>query len=251
MRTNTKKYLLTLLIFCIIILLSGYALARAGGGGGGSGGGGGMGSHSHSGGSSYSSGSGNSNLSPIILILIIVSLSTLITTIILFLKVKKSQQIINQAKAKDPFWDHDYMKKISEEYFHIMQKCWMQRDLSEVKNHISKSLYENYSYQLNHMKEIGEINIIENIFIEDIKIISCEDFHNNAKDSFIAYIKGTIVDYKIYDKSQYIKNNPLKSAENFIDTYHFIRKGNSWILNYIDNDVSLNDLITSKNYKED
>lgn len=83
-----------------------------------------------------------------------------------------------------------------------------------------------------------------------MKIISCEDFNDDSKDSFIAYIKGTIVDYTISEKTGQIIKNPEREEEKFKDTFHFVRKGNKWLLNYIDNDITIIELIAAKNYRE-
>ncbi|HEV2833327.1 MAG TPA: hypothetical protein VGW31_15210, partial [Hanamia sp.] len=86
--------------------------------------------------------------------------------------------------------------------------------------------------------------------VADVKIISCEDFSDNSKDSFIAYIKGSIVDYTISEKTGRIIKNEKQEEEKFEDTYHFVRQRNKWLLNYIDNDVTISDLISAKNYRE-
>ena len=84
----------------------------------------------------------------------------------------------------------------------------------------------------------------------ETKIIGCEDYKDDSKDRYIAYIKGNILDYTIHDSTGEILKNPDKTIEKFSDTYHFVRGKKNWILEDIDNSVSLLDIVTARNYKE-
>lgn len=209
-----------------ILLVTTDIYARAGGGGGSGKGGGG------------------------IIALIIWGIYTAIITIILFIKTSKSDYILRWAFKRDKIWDSNKMKALSKNMFFKMQQAWMNRNIDTVKEFITDGLYVDYKQQLDIMVTNQEKNILESINVADIKIISCEDFSDNSKDSFIAYIKGSIVDYTISEKTGRIIKNEKQEEEKFKDTYHFVRQRNKWLLNYIDNDVTISDLISAKNYRE-
>jgi hypothetical protein len=226
------KIILLHFIIVILILISEDIYARAGGGGGGGG----------SGGSGRGLG--------FIIALIVGVAYTIIVSVILYIKTSDSNLILNWAYKKDKIWDSKRMNALSKSIFLKMQQAWMNRDIDSVKKFISLDLYNDYKEQLELMKLNKEKNILESIYIINVKIISCEDFNDNTKDSFIAFITGVITDYTIREDTEEIIKNKKKEREDFTDTYHFIRQDGQWILNYIDNDVTLLDLIRVTNYKD-
>jgi len=59
-----------------------------------------------------------------------------------------------------------------------------------------------------------------------------------------------MIDYTINElTNSYIKNAKKESAF-FSDLYFFVRAGDRWLLNKIQNNVSLTDIRDAKNYKE-
>jgi predicted lipid-binding transport protein (Tim44 family) len=201
------------------------AFARAGGGGGKGGGGG-------------------------IIGLIVWGIYTLIVSIILFFKVGKSRQVVAQSTANDSFWNFESMKDNAKKVFFRMQDAWMDRNVEAVRDIITPSLYNDYKIQLDLMKKNGERNLLSAIEIKNIRIIGCEDYLDNSRDSYIAHIKGEMLDYTIDERTRSIIRNEEKKTESFTDTYHFIRVGNKWMLNHIDNEVSIWDVIRTRNYHE-
>jgi hypothetical protein len=225
MKTPNLKTVISLILLIVFICLFEDIYARAGGGGGGKGKGG-------------------------IFALIAWAIYTAIVTTILFIKTSKSNFILRWSYRNDKIWESSKMKAFAKSIFLKMQQAWMYRDIDSVKEFISKDLYDDYEEQLDIMKVNKVKNILEAINVSDIKIISCEDYQDNSKDSFIAYIKGSVIDYTISEETQRVIKNVKKEEERFTDTYHFIRHENKWILNHIDNDVTIGDLIRASNYKE-
>lgn len=131
-----------------------------------------------------------------------------------------------------------------------MQQAWQTQNMDKVKHLVTPELYQNYQLMLTEMKKKGERNFIKDIEFTDINIISCEDFKDNSKDRYVAHIKGNLLDYTVHEPTKKIIKNADQTRENFTDTYHFVRSNNSWILEHIDNSVSLWDIIRLKNYTE-
>jgi hypothetical protein len=221
MRHNFKFKLLILLP---LLLISVETFARAGGGGG--------------------NGRGT------IIGLIIGGIYTLIISVILFVKQRQSQKVLERCSTSDLLWDMNEMKDVASNIFFMMQDAWMSRNLVTVKELITPRLYDDYKIQLDLMLKNREQNILSNIHISKIHIIGCEDYLNDSQDSFVAYIKGSILDYTINEKSGEIIKNSKKENERFADTYHFIRKDDMWLLNQIDNDISIFEVLKTKNFHE-
>ncbi|HNZ71397.1 MAG TPA: Tim44-like domain-containing protein [Prolixibacteraceae bacterium] len=218
-----------LLVALPLIFFSLDVFARAGGGGG-----------------SGSSGGGKGNL----IALILVGIYSFIVTVALYIKVDKSRTVIENGEINGSFWNFEQMRDHSKRVFLKMQHAWMNRDINRVKDLISPRLYEDLKAHLEFMTENGEKNILSGIDIKSIKIIGCEDYLDNNQDSFIAHIKGSMLDYTINEKTSQVIKNADKSVETFTDTYHFIRTDNQWLLDYIDNHVSIWDIIKTRNYYE-
>ncbi|WP_018342430.1 TIM44-like domain-containing protein [Cytophaga aurantiaca] len=247
------KSLFKLLLFVSFLLLLNDVLARAGGGHGGGGG------HSSGGGRSYTSHGYNSSqndssgsVSSALLIIIIVVVGIVVGTIPALLKLKSlfAAKIITHASNKDSVWNADELKKHTEKIFYAMQKAWESRNMDLVKKQVTVKLYEDYKLLLAQMLKNREKNMLSFITIDAITIIGSEDFKDDSKDRFVAYIKGTMLDYTINERSNEITENPNRDTAPFSDTYHFVRNNNTWLLEEINNTVRIEDIVLTKNFIE-
>lgn len=258
------RHYFQLLLVIFLLLPSPYLEARPGGGGGTGGGGGGGTSGGGGGGSTGGIGKRgiggyrginnngqNTVWDYVVFIGFIVfgSFTGFITTVLLW-KSKLSNKILSRILPTDSFWNINDMKYNARRVFYNMSEAWENHDMERVKNYVTIELYKDYSAKLAKMKERKEKNIISSVDITETRIIGCEDYKDNSKDRYIAYIKGTILDYTILEDTGEIIKNPKKEIEDFSDTYHFIRVKNQWVLEKIDNSVSILDLAFSRNYKE-
>lgn len=258
------KNLFRLFLLCTLLLILMDAYPRAGGGSGGGGGGGHGGGYggygySHSG-NSYSSYTYNSSsrssspgaVSATLLIIITVLAVVVLGTIPALIKLKShaSAKIITRAANKDSLWEADALKKHAEKIFYKMQRAWEDRNMGLVKKQVTVELFADYKSILDQMLKSREKNIITFITLTEITIIGCEDFKDNSKDRYIAYIKGTMLDYTINERTKEIIQNPKRLTRPFSDTYHFVRSYNDWLLEKINNTVKFEDIIGIKNSLE-
>ena len=246
------KLLFRLLLLIALILLLNDAFARAGGGGGGGGSGGGGHGYSgygHNRSYSHSSTDGTYPMMMILLVVVILIIGCIVPAL-LKLKSHFSTKIITHASNKDSFWDADQLKHHAEKTFRRMQRAWQERNTELVKSHVTAELYTEYKIVLNQMKKRHEKSMLSNINFTETRIIGCEDFKDDSKDRYTAYIKGTLLDYTIDERFDTIIKNQQKTIEHFIDTYHFVRINNDWILEKIDNTVTVQDIFEVKNYIE-
>jgi predicted lipid-binding transport protein (Tim44 family) len=216
----------SLLSFSFVLLSTISVYARAGGGGG--------------------SSSGRGNLIGLILGLINLALIALFV----YKKNKKAKKIINQVGVNDALWNYDQMIDFAQDVFVRMQNAWMERNMDLVKNIVTQRLYQDYQKKLDWQKVKHEQNIVEDIEIKKTEIIGVEDHVGKDKDSFTVYIKGKLVDYTVSDKTGRIYTNKSKSKTAFVDLYYFLRKEDKWLLDRIDNDVSLGKILRAKEIVE-
>jgi hypothetical protein len=213
----------SLLIYFLILSCTAFsAYSRAGGGGGGAG--------------TYGRGLG-----------VIIGLVNLILILwFVYRKNKKAKQLIAFSGVLDSVWNYDEMIAYSQEVFVRMQNAWKERDMDLVKDLVTDRLYHDYQKQLDWQKVKHEQNVIESIDIRRAQIIGVEDHSGKDEDKFTVYIKGKLVDYTISDKTGKIYENKSKSKTRFVDLYYFIRNGDKWLLDKIDNDVSLGKILKTK-----
>ncbi len=231
-----------LIIFILLVAFTSYAFGRAGGGGGHGGGGGG--------GGSYGRGNGG-GLNPLFIIVAVCwAAYTVFLTILLFIKTGLSNSLINKISKKDPMWHLATLHNNSQTVFLKMQEAWQARSMNSVKKEISQELYSRYTLMLNEMIKNNEKNIISDITITEIRIISCQDFNDNSKDTYIAHIEGELLDYTINTRTKSVIKNEDQTTEGFKDAYYFRRSGNKWILDNIINDPGLLTVSVAKNYVE-
>jgi len=216
------------LLLLPVLLISADMLARAGGGG------------------SIGGGGGNFKLIGFIITIIY----SIVISIVLFVKIKKSPEAVEQVSEKDFSWDYDELRHHAKKIFLKMQDAWMCRNIDAVKEIITENLYADYKVQLDEMKKNNEMNVLSSIEVKKIRIIGCEDYMEDSHDRFIAHIQGEMIDYTINEVTGDIIDNSTMETEDFTDTYHFIRKDKEWVLDYIDNFVTNFDVIRTKNYQE-
>lgn len=248
MKYSIKLPLLFFCFFCIENLF-----ARAGGGHGGGGGGG----HSSGGGSSsyvyynnhYST--DYSFLGPILIIGVVgVIIYSLTLSYLHFVKGAKSRRVLEKAIKLDSFWNIQKMKEHTFDVFCKMQKAWESRNLGPVKHLISLELYNDLDEKITKLRSENKKNILEEIEVNVITIMSCMDFIDNSKDEYTAQIDGRMIDYIFDTHHKVITENQNKEMAGFTDHYQFIRKNNTWILNKIINDVGIFDAMTLKSSHE-
>jgi hypothetical protein len=150
------------------------------------------------------------------------------------LKNKRAKKKIAISNSIDPFWNYDDMIKFSKETFEQLQNAWSERNMDLVRDRLTDELYESYKKQLDWMKVKKEKNFIEDIRIKKTKIIGDEDYKDNEKDTFTAFISGKFVNYTMSERTGEIFENSKKKKSSFITFYYFQRHDQRWLLNKIE-----------------
>ena len=234
-----RKNIIYILLLITLVLTTEALLARGGGGGGGG----------HFSGGHHGSG-GPNGIWEYIGLIIFGSFIGSVSILLLLWKTNYSRKLLRIITTKDSFWNINNMQLNAKKTFYSIQDAWEDRDINRVKAIITPELYVKYDAMLGKMKENFEKNIIKDIDIKEVKILGCEDYKDDSKDRYIAYIKGNILDYTVDLRTGNIIKNPDRTTEEFVDTYHFVRVKNKWILENIDNSVSSFDILRARNFRE-
>ena len=203
-------------------------LARAGGGG--SFGGGGL------------SGGGIS-ITERIFGLIFLPLYLLYSGAVTYYAIKKHNQaksLLNKIAKQDIAWNIESIKSRIEETYFAIQYSWRDRTPDSAKEYISERLHRKHKIQIEEMIQAGTTNIMLDITLSSVKILEVLDYADDAKDSFVAFIKGAMIDKLVNSKGVAIDGDDEKTS--FKELWKFKREPRGWVLDEIDSNVSISDV---------
>ncbi len=157
-------------------------------------------------------------------------------------KSKACKELLARLEKLDPAWDIDAIRHRINEVFFKVQQAWMARDQNLAKDCLSDALFQKHKLQTDHLIEQHHTNTLENINLTQVDIVDVEDFRDNRKDQFWARVEGSMIDYTINDTNNRVVSGNNTKAESFAELWKFVRSGNTWVLDEIDQSVSLADL---------
>ena len=175
---------------------------------------------------------------------------TLIILILVYIRTKESKKQILISGKIDPIWNYEKLCDYAKNSFMRMQDAWMQKNLDLVSDLITENCKADLTPKLKHLDFVNEKNVMEDIRLKKIKIIGCEDYLDNEKDAFVAYIYGSMIDYTLSGFSGRVTQNTEKKRNNFCDLYYFHRYNDIWLLDKITNEVGISKVYNAKHILE-
>lgn len=243
-----KKRKFLLIIFSILFLMqiSTLAFARAGGGrssgGGGSSGGGSSSSSSSTGGTSsyYSRGGRRASMAENIIGLLFLPTVVYVITRgnIFVIRVKtvgkcvQSRKLVSELKRKNSIYSRKVLKKRVEETYFALQEAWSKMDYGNVKEYMSEDLYKTHTTKLGWLTIKNQKNILDRIKLLSVKPISVQHYLDISKDVVWFYIKGSMIDYIIDNRTKEVVEGST-FPKSFVEYWKFIRVDDNWILDKI------------------
>lgn len=228
-----QRKIIYLILTISFLTVADYCFARAGGGGG-------MG------------GSGGGIFTTILAFILapIFFIYSVIVTIKLTHRNNKVQDLTAELAKGDKIWNYRNMMATVEQTFFKVQQAWMQRNQDLAKEVMSERIYQKHKLQTDEMIVNGTTNILEKMNLEEIMIISISDYHDNSEDTFSAYLRGSMIDYTINDKTAAVLSGDNSQPETFKEIWTFVRDRNKWVLDEIDQNVTISDIDRSKAFSE-
>ena len=221
-----KKRNIVTIILVILLFVPEIIFARAGGGGGTGGGG----------------GAGFFTLLLAFVLAPFFLIYSAIMTVMMEQKRNKVKRLTQYLEKEDRIWHYRYMISQVETIFFKVQEAWMKRDQNIAKDFMSERIYNKHKEQTDLMINEGRTNLLSKMNIKEIMIFSIEDYKDNDLDTFSAFIQGSMIDYDIDDKTHAILSGSDKEIESFKEIWTFIRRKNKWVLDEIDQHVTIGDI---------
>jgi hypothetical protein len=156
-------------------------------------------------------------------------------------KNKQAKALISKISQIDKAWNFNALKARIEETFFKVQIAWRDRDQDIAKDYMSERLYKKHKIQTSYMRQKQRRNIMENINLKEAKVVEIMDYIDDSQDSFWVYIVGSMIDYTIDDKTGKIIDGKKINLP-FKELWRFIRQGDTWVLDEIDQNVTISDL---------
>lgn len=172
------------------------------------------------------------------------------STILIRIKNKQSLKTLKKAYNYDSIWDEETIKLHAKTLFHDLQAAWSKNDLKEIEDRVTESFYHHYQNFLARYQKLYLVNIVRDIEIKNIKIVSVVDKLDNTKDAVAVLISGGMVDFLMHQKTGRVLEGDNEISTSFEDVYVFFRKDKTWLLNQIINDPSSGQILKFKNETE-
>jgi hypothetical protein len=131
--------------------------------------------------------------------------------------------------------------RVERVYFKV-QEAWTARNQDIAEDCMSDALYCRHKLQTDQMLKEGTRNVLESINLSDVTIVEVNDFSDNSKDQFWAYIEGSMVDYTVRESTGEVISGYKDVSKSFHELWKFIRTKHGWVLDRIDEHV-LTDLL--------
>lgn len=227
---KTVKFRMLAACIALLILFPEFALARAGGGGGGGGKAGGL---------------------IKLAAWVIFGIYSVVLAKFVIKKSRESRKVLEEINKIDEFWDIDKIKKRIEETFFVVQKAWLTRDQNIAKEFVTKRLFDKHKAQTDLMIEQHRINKLENINLIKAEIVEVSDFVDNNKDFFYVFIKGSMIDYYIDDRTRDVVSGDCVHDQTFSEVWKFVREPLGWMLDEISQDAGLMKIMGFKSFSEE
>lgn len=162
-------------------------------------------------------------------------------------KIKQSKKLLNKLVIEDSIWNIDSLKETARLTYLSIQEARKNRDLSNLKLKVTDNFHQIIQLELDNLNQNQIIHYRENLQIKVLEIIGIEDFQNDSKDRFKAYFEVYLFTYSSY-KGEINKFTEKQRREEEI--YCFVRNGDKWLLDNIEDTYHSDNVSKVKIFKE-
>lgn len=167
---------------------------------------------------------------------------------------KKAQKDLQEALLQDSSWNIEWLKQVTRDTFMRYQSAWMDKDISWLRHLMTKYYHEKASKVMQKQLN-GKKNILKNIKIHQMNLISVKDKLGRDGDMFAMEVVASMIDYTVDENTWNFVSSTLsrgknesrsryesrakKQWERFTEYWVFMRYNNTWRLNNIKQKMSI------------
>lgn len=168
--------------------------------------------------------------------------------------IKKAKIDLENALKQDSSWDIEWLKKHVTDIFYQYQNDWQNKSRHNMMKYMTKTYHSKVTEML-YYELADEKNILENIHINSLTLMSVRDNPGKDGDMFAMEVDASMIDYTIWESTwefisstlQQEKYEPLEKYKHramtqpveFKEYYIFIRHNGQWLLNNVKQKFSI------------
>src|SRR5690554_6386596 len=115
---------------------------------------------------------------------------------------------------------------------------------------MSERLFSKHQEQIDFMIEQDRKTIYQNVDFIESRIGQAADYREGSKDMMWVYTKRSMIDYIINDQTNKVISGSPNHAETFTELWMFIRSPKGWVLDEIDQTVTIDDFTRMQSFSE-
>ncbi len=140
-----------------------------------------------------------------------------------------AQQAVQKASMQDSAWNEQAIISYATTVFNRFQYDWERLDLTSIQQYTTPNYARHVGLMLYSLQQMGRVNQMSNVSISEAVITQAYDDQNNQNDRVsVGFVASA--DDKLIENGSLI----YRSAEEFGEQWNFVRSGNGWLLDGID-----------------
>lgn len=148
-------------------------------------------------------------------------------------RLKKRQAIaskaISTAALQDSAWNEEALLTHARQTFLQYQYDWSTFNRDHIATYTTERYAKHSSLLLDILHELGRTNIMAEVQIKNSLIIDIHDDVDDSRDSFDVAFEASALDQLVDSNNTVV----FKDTKPFIEYWHFVRRGESWLLDAI------------------
>jgi Tim44-like domain. len=192
----------------------------------------------------------NSTESWVARIIVTVGLLSLVTTLVIGKSVI-ADWIVGRSAKNDPIWNIYEIRSHTRYLFYEINKAISLRDISSLSEFLLPDAFDKLQVIILKLIDDKQRYILKYINIKVLEIVGCEDYKDDSRDKFTAYLEVELLNYRVSESTGEIIDKREDDINDYAFTYQFIRLNNQWKLAQINDSVKHIDVLKSKIWIEE
>ena len=158
-------------------------------------------------------------------------------------KKQATEQLLNTLSQNDSAWNEADLEAHVRETFFEIEKAWSEQDFAKLQSLLHPQLFSEWKAQIELMQSNGQRNILEDLAIDDVRLVEAQNYRDKEKDIFAACIDAAATDYTVDKDGKIVSSNTgsrrkqankEKSRESFREFWTYKRHEDKWLLLRVD-----------------
>jgi predicted lipid-binding transport protein (Tim44 family) len=145
---------------------------------------------------------------------------------------------LRHIREMDPSFDEKAFKDLAQDIFFKIQGAWTKRDLSGVRNLLSREMFDIFQQDVNKLLAEKQLNRLENISVREVAIV--EAAQDRGEEFVTVKFYANLLDYNVDDKNGQVIFGSNSDPVKFLEYWTFSRNvgEKNWALAGITQDNS-------------